>query len=140
MNIKLFFVICSCKALPPDIICKIWELVKHSAADSIINLYRVKVQINFNILQIFVKLSNDNEFPYIYTCENINNFILFYMNKITYAYIKQEKLWLRCFLCIIEDHSEHVKFNINNVYTIMNNIFTRSTEFSHCKFLLIPSY
>ena len=138
MNVKQFIVICACRTLPPDIICKIWQYILHSSANSIRAFYFRKVDTNSNILKFFVKLSTNPILLDTYTYKNINNFIKFYMNKIKYRNIRQEKLWISCFVCIIEDYSNFEKFNINNVYIILNNIFKHSTEFSNCRFTLIP--
>jgi hypothetical protein len=130
MNIKQFLVIYICDQLPSDIICKIWEHVKHSSADSIRNLYNFKVQRNMDIFFILKNLDNTSN-----SCEHVNNIINFYSKKITYPYIHGNKTWLNLLFDIIEEYShegshDHFipvtfidkKLHVNNIYSIMNHI------------------
>jgi len=102
MNIKQFLVIKACDKLPEDIRYIIWNKVKEAAADSLRNIYILKVNINVDIFTKLMEIGNIPQSPvsrlsYILkekTEERINNYIKFIENKITYKYIQEPAIWI----------------------------------------------
>jgi hypothetical protein len=142
MNIKQFLVIHACYQLPSDIICKIWEYIKDSSADSIRAVYFRKVEKNLQILRTFIDFTSDIpsnpllqwshyciQRPYKkYSYEYVNNVVKFYMDKITFKYILGSLAWVHFLLKIIEVYDDPHHFHINNVYFIINNIRTTTNR------------
>lgn len=102
MNIKQFLVIKACDKLPEDIRYIIWNKVKEAAADSLRNIYILKVNINVDIFTKLMEIGNIPQSPVILlsyilkekTEERINNYIKFIENKITYKYIQEPAIWI----------------------------------------------
>ena len=85
MNIKQFLVIKACDNLPSDVRDLIWKQVEISAANTIRNVYLLKVSRNVDVFLKILNFSNNNN---SYYHRHISNYFKYNNNKITYKYIE----------------------------------------------------
>ncbi len=126
MNIKQFLVIKACDKLPEDIRYIIWNKVKEAAADSLRNIYILKVNVNVDIFTKLMELGNiPHSPPWVLlpsilkekTEERINNYIKFIENKITYKYIQEPAIWIE-YLSLI---SYFYNISVNSIISKVKN-------------------
>jgi len=119
MNIKLFYFIRACDSLPSELIEKIWEHVRDSAADVISRMYTFKISRNMDIFFNLIKINNqNNNYNHVY----VNKYIKLNTNKITYNYIQEPEAWINYLENIINNFSDKRYLHVDNIYCIIGKI------------------
>jgi hypothetical protein len=134
MNIKQFLIIKICNNFPSDVLDLIWKEVMKSAADTIRNIYLLKVARNIDIFLNVLKFSNYND---SYSDNYVENYLKYNCKKITYKYIQEPGTWIgnlldikmNKFMDTIPSNSECINTIIINI--TMNNVVYENTGIAY---------
>ena len=120
MNIKQFLLIKACDNLPSDVRDLIWKQVEISAANTIRNVYLLKVSRNVDVFLKILNFSNNNN---SYYHRHISNYFKYNNNKITYKYIQEPGTWIDHLEDIIQIYrTRDIHFECNQLYAIINKV------------------